>query len=162
EIILRGGLRRGPVERNSRARLLDLVIVAGDLSRRANANAKLLHLLRLEEANVPKPNVQFRRHQPLVFLQPEFPLEIHLGVVVQVKNNCGLVAADVLTDAGDEIPRSCEGFFAGNLKIDGRFGKSAEEISLSKEDADASADNPQQQSPLAGTCQTVSRHMNLP
>src|SRR5438094_27724 len=115
EIILSAGLCRSAIERRSRARFLDFVIVPGDLSGGAHAHPEFLFLLRLEETHLPEPDIQLRGHQLVCLLQTEFALQIDLGVVVYVENDRGFVAADVLTEAADEFLRSCERFLAGDL-----------------------------------------------
>ena len=132
EKTLRRGLGRGPVQRRPSARFFNFVIVTGDLPGGAHANLEFLFLLRLEKANVPEPDIQLRRHQPVGFLQTESALQINLGVVVHIENNCGLVAANTLAEAADEFLRARQRFFAGHLKIHGGFGKGAEEILVSE------------------------------
>src|SRR5205814_2711291 len=56
QIRLRGRLGSGAIQRRSRARFFDFVIVAGDLSCRTHAHPEFLFLLRLEETHVPEPD----------------------------------------------------------------------------------------------------------
>jgi len=58
--------------------------------------------------------------------------------------------------------RALPRFFPGNLKIDGGFGESAEEILLGEHRAQNSKDDPKQQRALIGTRQTVTGHQCLP
>src|SRR6266403_5638840 len=138
------------------------MLVPDYFPRGADTDVKFLFLLWLEEARIPEPDIQFRRHEPVRFLQSEFPLEINLRVFVHVENDRGLVAADVFAEPRDKALRALQRFFAGNLKIDGGFGECAEEILLSEHRAQNSKDHPKQQRPLVGTRQTVTGHQCLP
>src|SRR5882672_11386597 len=162
EKVLRRGLRGGAVQCRPGARLFDLVFITRDLPGGAHMNAKFLFLLRLKEADVPKPDIQLRRHDSVGFLQAQFALEVDLRVFIHVENDRGLVAADVFAEARDKVLRALQRFFSGDLKIDGGFGESAEEILLGEHRAQNSKDDPKQQRALVGTRQTVTGHQCLP
>src|SRR6266850_2135697 len=138
------------------------MLVPDYFPRGADADVKFLFLLWLEEARIPEPDIQFRRHEPVRFLQSEFPLEVDLRVFVHVENNRGSVAADVFAEPRDKVLRALKGFFTGNLKIDGSFGESAKKILVSEHRAEDSKDHPKQQRALVGTRQTVIGHQCLP
>src|SRR6267378_886759 len=138
------------------------MLVPDYFPRGADADVKFLFLLWLEEAHVPEPDIQFRRHQPVRFLQAQFPLEVDLRVFIHIENNRGSVAADVFAEPRDKVPGALQRFFTGNLKIDGSFGESAEEILVSEHRTEDSKDYPKQQRALVGTRQTVTGHQCLP
>jgi len=50
--------------------------------------------------------MELGRHEPVCFLQAEFPLEIDLRVFIHVENNRGSVAADVFAEPRDKILRA--------------------------------------------------------
>src|SRR5204862_7308043 len=81
---------------------------------------------------------------------------------LHIQNNLRFIATDLLTEAGVEFFPSREGFFTGNLKINGRFGERAEKILVREQRAQDSRHHPQNQRALVGTGQAVSRHMTLP
>src|SRR5258708_935845 len=138
------------------------MLVPDNLPGGANAYVKLLFLLRLEEAHVPEPDIQFRRHEPVRFLQSEFPLEIDFRAFIHVEDNRGSVAADVFAEPSDKALRALQRFFAGNLKIDGGFGESTEEIFAGEHCTEDSKNCPKQQRAFIGTRQTVTGHQCLP
>src|SRR6266403_3985662 len=138
------------------------MLVPDYFPRGAHATAKFLLLKRLEEAHVPEPDIQLRRHEPVRFLQAEFALEINLRVFIHVEDNRRLIAAYVFAEPRDKVLCALQRFFAGNLKIDGGFGECAEEILLSEHRAQNSKDHPKQQRALVGTRQTVTGHQCLP
>src|SRR5207249_7079360 len=105
------------------AGLFDLVPVADNLPGRTNAKLELFLLERFEEPHLPIPDVQLRRRQPVGFAQADLALQVHLGVVVHIKNDRRFVTAQVLAEAGNELPRPRERFFPRDLKIDGSFRK---------------------------------------
>ena len=150
---LRHRLRSALAERRARARLGNFVLVANDVARRADAHAEFLFLLRAEKPHVPIPDVQIRGHQLVRLLQTELALEINLGVVIHVENDGGSVAADVLTQTGDELLRARQCFFAGDLKIYGRFRESQEKVRAGKCGTKDSENDPEQQCALVGTRQ---------
>src|SRR6266850_2119175 len=138
------------------------MLVPDYFPRGADADVKFLFLLWLEEARIPEPDIQFRRHEPVRFLQSEFPLEVDLRVFVHVENNRGSVAADVFAEPRDKVLRALKRFFPGDLKIDGSFGECAEEIPVGKHGAEDSKNDPKQQRAFIGTRQTVTGHQCLP
>src|SRR5258708_15495496 len=104
------------------------MVVADNLSTRADADMKFLFLLWLEEAHVPIPDVEFRRHHPVGLLQAQLAFEVRLGVVVHIKNNGRLVAADILSEAARKSLRACERFVSRDAKVHRRFREGSEKI----------------------------------
>ncbi len=65
----------------ARARLRNFMVVADDVSRRADAHVKFFFLLWPEKTHVPIPDVQLRRHQLVGLLHSRVsPFEIGLRV----------------------------------------------------------------------------------
>src|SRR2546425_191925 len=115
-------------QRWARARFGNFVFVTHDVPRRTDADGEFLFLLRAEKPCVPVPDVQSGGHQHVGLLQTKLSLEVDLRVVVDIENNYGLIAADVLTETGHKFLRSCESFFAGDLKINGGLRERPEKI----------------------------------
>src|SRR5260370_37919195 len=97
-----------------------------------------------------------------LLLPSQFTLEVCLFSLVHIDSERGSVAADVLPQPGDDLLRARQRFLARDVKINGGFRERAKEVFLRKEDAENSCCNPQNQRAVVGTCQTVSRHANLP
>ena len=125
--------------------------VADNLPGRTNAKLELFLLERFEEPHLPIPDVQLRRRQPVGFAQADLALQVHLGVVVHIKNDRRFVTAQVLAEAGNELPRPRERFFPRDLKIDGSFRKRLKKVSLSKHHAQDPRRHPQKQRALFRT-----------
>ncbi len=102
--------------------------VANDLARGADLNAKLLLLLRAEETHLPMPDAQFVGHQLVRLLQPDFALQVGLGVFVDIENDRGLITSEVFAQVLDKRFRTRLRIGARNLEIDGSFGECAKEI----------------------------------
>ena len=132
QIVARDVLRCSVTQRCSRSRLFDLVLVADNLSRRADVNLEFLLLLRPEKPHVPIPDIQLVRHQPVRLLQPHLPLHIRLRVVVHLESNRRLIPADVLSHAANKFLRSPHCLIPRNLEVHRRFRKRPEKIFLRK------------------------------
>jgi len=127
-----GGLSLLPIDRRCRAGFRDFVIVADDFSRGTDADVKFLFLLGAEEAHVPIPDIELRRHHLVGLLEAEFAFEIGFCFVVEVESNGSAIAAHVLVHAGEEILSLAQRFAAGDVKIDGSFREGTEKSSAGR------------------------------
>src|SRR6185369_130272 len=128
------------------------VVVADDFSPWTDADVEFLFLLGTEEAHLPIPNVQLRRHHLVGLLEAEFAFEVGFRFVVEIERDGGAVAADVLVHASEETLRLSQRFSTGDVKIDRSFRERTEKVMLGEDDADDAGDHPQDQGALVGTC----------
>ncbi len=132
------------------------MVVADNLSTRADADAKFLFLLRLEKAHVPIPDVEFRRHHPVGLLQAQLAFEVGLGVVVHIKNNGRLVAADIRAQAARKSPGARQRFVSRDAEVHRCFREGSEKIVAGEERAHDAQHHPNQQRAFVGTRETLS------
>jgi len=137
------------------------VAITHNLAGGADANVKLLLLLRLEKARVPIPDVEFRGHHPVGLLQAEFAFEVGLGIVVHVKNNGRLVVADILAEAARKAPCTRESFFARDAKVHRCFRERSEKIVAGEERTRDAQHDPEKQRAFLRTRETLSGHWSL-
>ena len=147
-----GGLGLLSIDGRGRAGLRDFVVVADDFSPWTDADVEFLFLLGTEEAHLPIPNVQLRRHHLVGLLEAEFAFEVGFRFVVEIERDGGAVAADVLVHASEETLRLSQRFSTGDVKIDRSFRERTEKVMLGEDDADDAGDHPQDQGALVGTC----------
>ena len=121
------------------------MVIADNVSIRADPHAVLFLLLRTEETHLPVPCAYLGRYQMVRLLESYGPFEVGFRLVVYREDDARLVARNILMQFSDELAGQIERLPALNGEIDGRFWKGLEEIARSHTRAEDADKNPDQQ-----------------